>query len=762
MNTRLMYYINFISLTVALVGYYVFRPISGLMVVAIALFNFFVINKSNKAVFANKTLVMYNLAYLTWIMFLMFFYMRFLDENTVVKYKEYYMLTSLIPMFCMTVFSVKIFKKVLSQNKLLIVFFDLISWFVMFATFQAPVLVTFSKYKVVSNLETIFLSAFLLLFNIYVTLYFVYRLKYKDMYYNSEVYSNLFISGIIFNFANVTFIIRNIFKARLLIFEIVLIFIFVILTNYSVNYFMTEDRKLRKKSSDDFQPKMLSDLKHAIIPILILIVMYEIETISIYTLSFSFLLLVIDLNINLYYYSQRTKDFFVKKVEFINSEMEYEVKLQTEKLLDIKERLLAKINTDSLTGLYSLEYYYTAFENLAVEDDSGFSMIFINIDDFRSINNTYTYEVGDKLLVSIANRLKNKLSADKLIFRLLSDEFMVCFSGASMSIIKSVIVDLEKMFKEPFTIDGHKFLTGFSLSVVRYPVDSKEATELLQLGMVAMYKAKKSLKNESLIFYSGELVSEILRSSKAETTLRDSAIENDFYIRYHFRYSKSSSEVMSISLSMGCKNSSFRDVELSEIVALSEKVGIHEKLSKWYVKNFILKYIEVSRHCETKPYLCVDVDFSAPQFIRLMRTCNKASNSVFNGEVCVEFYISSDLLQELHDEHFYVFEELKNNNMKISIKNFGVGFLSFHIIKKCGVSGFVISKELIDSVDINTREYNIVKSITALSKKLKISVIARDIERLSQFKALSKLGVDYYEGDYIMHSMSYLDTERAG
>ncbi len=753
MNKNFVRNLNIIVFLAGVFSFFFARAITPILLIVISFFNVIVLLKSGKERFIKKIILSFNMAYISWAFANILTYKDILMTDQVLRHNWILAGLFLIPMIFLFISTSRLLIRSIDENYKFSIVFDAISWFLVFGSILLPLLSFINVTLALTSFEKIVFYFYIAFVNYYVSISIVYFLKIRKYYLYEDKYSNILVASLFLVLGNIVCVARIIFSFKIYLFEFILYFIYVILYFYSVNSFMWNDRPRILNDEPIKKFWIINHVKIALVPLIFIFVLYYFGYIYLYSLIFAVVILFVDLNVNLYVYSERSKDSYVKKISVINDALDKIIKNQTTDMLETKRKLLNKINIDYLTGLYSVEYFYHWFDKLAEKEEPRFSIVFLNIDDFRNINNVYTYIVGDKLLIEIAKRLKENFDEDYILFRFLGDEFAVVFNGICTNNIKMVADKVNEIFAEPFSVEGHNFLITVSISAVRCPVDSFNPKELIQLGTVAMYYSKKNGVSGNITFYSYDILSMIHKKSEIETVLRQEKLKDILDIKPRYRLDKNFNRVEGVSVGLVTKHDKLIDTSISEILEVSRQLALESEIAEFYLELIKELLGEISSEYEIEN-LCIDIEFKSVEYIYILKEMLEFISRAEYSNIGLEFYLGSDLLKDLHDDYFHIFSYMKDNDIRVSIKNFGIGFTSFHIINKCGVTGFIVSKQLIDDVDLKSDDYSVVSSIVNIAKTLGVYVLAVGVRRISQVKALSELGVDYYQGTYITREVN--------
>lgn len=465
------------------------------------------------------------------------------------------------------------------------------------------------------------------------------------------------------------------------------------------------------------------------------------------------ILIFINLNIDLIYKSKRVTLEIIEREHSSNQELEKLALRQSESLTEANKKLMNRILIDSLTGLNSLEFFYRKVEDLKKLNCPEFSLMAINIDDFKNVNNIYGHDVGDKLLVEISGRLKSEFGHEAYLIKLESDEFGVCFIDSSFASIEDYYNRISDALNSDYLIDGHKFMISFSLSIARYPADASNAEELIQRADIAMVEAKKMRTERKVMYFSSNFVRNIKEKNRFERHMSTLSMDREFSISYQTQHRFSNNEVACVSSMLIWNNKDFFEMDLSDILLYFEQAGKIQKLFAWFFNNVgvdISEHLNSGRSFDKYVITISSKSLEIVQSLPHMVSAFKSRGIPLNK---IELSVHSDLLFAVFNSYPAVFKSIENYGMSVSIKDFGIGYSSLSHIKKCSVKKIVISQSLIENLDTDKQDYLVVKSIVMIGKGLGIEIMADGVERISQYWMLERSGCNLVSGPFISSPM---------
>ncbi|MGB7391111.1 putative bifunctional diguanylate cyclase/phosphodiesterase, partial [Marinomonas sp.] len=446
--------------------------------------------------------------------------------------------------------------------------------------------------------------------------------------------------------------------------------------------------------------------------------------------------------------------------------------ITTEKLNQQKIERLAYY--DSLTGLVNrtqLEVELDEVIQLSVQKGQYSAVLFLDLDRFKLLNDSYGHHMGDKLLTLVASRLIDKGSSDMVISRFGGDEFVIIYplvdSDEDKAIFEAqryaneLMIEISKTF---FIQNDHHDVSieyDISVSVGGIVFNGQDTTtgSLLQLADLALYRAKSTSVSQALIF-GIDMKDELTHSSQLLKDIRQSIVDQDFLIYLQPKLNRDETLIGAEALvrwqhpTRGLLNpAAFIDQaeESNFIVKIGKQVlmRVCEQLSLW------------QRSSETQ-HLTISVNLSAKQIWQsqfvddFMLTVN--SFDIDKSKLIVEV-TETVLLQDIKDATEKM-NRLKSHGITISLDDFGTGYSSLNYLHRLPIDEIKIDRSFINDFAEDEQVKLMVKSIVDLANNFGVNVVAEGVENIEQFDLLKEFNVDVYQGFFFSKPISLIEFER--
>ncbi len=417
---------------------------------------------------------------------------------------------------------------------------------------------------------------------------------------------------------------------------------------------------------------------------------------------------------------------------------------------EMSEKILEISIYDSLTRLPNRQMLMHKIEELCVAkhtDTSGFAVLFVDLDNFKYINDTFGHSSGDELLIEVAKRLKGCTRKTDTVARFGGDEFIIILEELKETLKIQVVADaiVSALQKDVRLNVGHVVNVSCSVGISVYPLDTRNHEELIKYADIAMYKAKDEGKNRYR-FYNNEMSSQSLRISKLKNILKDAEKCGEIYLKYQPIVCAQTLQVKGLETLARWNNVHFGEIPPIEFIALAEQNGHIKNLGRWIIE----------RSCEQigKGYFKeygldeLAINISGLQ-IKESDFITYVANAVKNGGLeprNLLLEVTETMLIENLSLASRTLGALREMGFRIALDDFGTGFSSLSYLQKLPIDIVKIDKSFIDLILDDKKSMDIVRTIIDLSHCLGKEVIAEGIEHQEQCELLKEAGCDRLQG----------------
>ena len=434
---------------------------------------------------------------------------------------------------------------------------------------------------------------------------------------------------------------------------------------------------------------------------------------------------------------------------------------------DTEDRLYNLANFDPLTGLANRHLFKENLQNAlkeAQENSSRMALLFLDLDNFKIINDTLGHAMGDKLLIAASRRLESLLSEQCSIARLGGDEFVIIINQVrSNETIKKLAANIIQLLETPFNLNEHEMFIGTSIGISLYPDDNTQMDTLLSYADTAMYRAKEKGKN-NYQFFTSKMHEKIIFRHDIETKLHHAIENNELRLEYQPKIDITAQEVIGAEALLRWNQKKLGDISPSVFIPIAEESSLINEIGKWVIHKACkdIAYLQKS----FQKSLCVSVNISSSQILhqnlpKLIQK-NLEDNGIQAQNLELEF--TENMLIKQSRKSLQVLNTLDEMGVKLSIDDFGTGYSSLNYLKKLPIHTLKIDKSFITDTPDCKGDCAIAKSIISLAGNLNLDVIAEGVETPEQLQFLKENGCTKIQGFYFSRPLdinafsAYLNT----
>ncbi|NKI35258.1 EAL domain-containing protein [Wenzhouxiangella sp. XN79A] len=414
---------------------------------------------------------------------------------------------------------------------------------------------------------------------------------------------------------------------------------------------------------------------------------------------------------------------------------------------ELAERELAFLLThDTLTDLPNRAGMMQALDRAVARRAPGRSLavLYLDLDQFKDINETLGHHVGDELLRQLPVRLGSALDPADRIGRLGGDEFLVLAERRSRERITELARALLAAFDRPFAIDEHALFVTVSIGVTTLDADQSPA-ELVQNADAALFRAKHLGRNQ-FAWFDPELVAEVQRRLTMSRAIREALDSERFTVVYQPIVDLETLEMRGVEALLRWPQDDGPGIPPREFIRVAEETGLVHRLGQYAVERALDDLQDWWRQFGSGPWLAVNISgaqFREPDFVDALAAQLQARN-VPPERIHLE--ITEDVLIENLAQNRAVLDRLDRLGMSLVVDDFGVGYSSMAYIKNFPVSAIKIDQGFIRDLESDPDDQAITRTICDLSRMLRLDTVAEGIEHPAQLTMLRRFGCPYGQG----------------
>lgn len=387
--------------------------------------------------------------------------------------------------------------------------------------------------------------------------------------------------------------------------------------------------------------------------------------------------------------------------------------------------------------------------NEAHRNNEKIALLFLDLDDFKKVNDTLGHEVGDKLLIESAKRLNQVVRKEDTVGRIAGDEFIVLLKGIiDEHNILSIVENLLKIFRKPFHLDGREVMVTLSIGISVYPDNGQSAKELLRNADTAMYQAK-TLGRNTYSFFTKEMNTLMLRRLAIEEQMCGALEREEFQVYFQPQFEVKTKKMVGAEALLRWRNSDLGDITPAEFIPIAEQTGHIVVLGKFVLKQ-ALAFLH-QWHSQQSTQYKVAVNLSPRQFRGRDELSNFITQSLQDADIAagsLELEITEGVLMNNQPCVDQALAKFKKLGIVLSMDDFGTGFSSLSYLQQYAFDRLKIDRCFINNIITKKRNYDLVKATIAMAHSLGLKVVAEGVESKAQVELLTQLQCDYIQGYY--------------
>lgn len=430
---------------------------------------------------------------------------------------------------------------------------------------------------------------------------------------------------------------------------------------------------------------------------------------------------------------------------------------------------------DDLTGLPNrlmFHEYASQAVHTAKRNNQKLSIIYIDLDNFKRVNDTMGHKAGDTLLKEVSDRILGCLresdyaartddELDDIAARIGGDEFLLLLHDIPDNFLPGKVAErIINSLSHPVNISGNEFYVSASLGITIYPDDSTTAEDLIKHADIAMYHAKSAGKN-SYQYFLESMNSSMLRRMQLENKLRNAIAKNNLYMQYQPQIDTATEKVYGVEALVRWHDPEEGQIPPDTFIPIAEESGLIVEIGEFVLKQ-ACKQAHHWHSMNSKP-ITVSVNFSAVQFtkIDIPELISKVLNETGLDARYLDIEITESVIMEDIDRVSKTLNQIRSLGCAISLDDFGTGYSSLNYLRQFPIDILKIDRSFVSEIDNpNEDKSAIVVAIIAMSHALSLKVIAEGIETEEQLNKMAEWKCDYLQGFLLHHPLHAEEIEK--
>ena len=422
--------------------------------------------------------------------------------------------------------------------------------------------------------------------------------------------------------------------------------------------------------------------------------------------------------------------------------------------------LYQKANYDSLTSLANRYYFNNRIKQLVDNPDSAFTLLIVDLDGFKEVNDIYGHAVGDELLIQAAARMREVLRDDDLLARLGGDEFAIIINKRSQSSELLTIAErLRQTLETHYTLTNHTVRASASIGGARFPCDTNNKDSLLIYADTAMFAAKQSGKN-SVHFFNESLSNELEKRTQLKQKLQAAIDNEEFELYYQPQINQFSNQITGFEALIRWFQPDGTAIAPDVFIPEAERNGSIIQIGGWVLSSACK---QAAIWHETGFFSGnISVNVSADQITRadFVNDVEQALKQNGLSPKYLELEITESVLVDNTDLTLDILTKLRILGVTIALDDFGTGYSSLNYLTTFPIDTLKIDKSFIHSLEIEAPTRIVLKNIYTLAADLSMKVIAEGVETEAQLQILASLQGQIIQGFYYSAALSAKDATK--
>lgn len=442
-----------------------------------------------------------------------------------------------------------------------------------------------------------------------------------------------------------------------------------------------------------------------------------------------------------------------------NTQKELSTKFEELQISERKNKKLAY--TDYLIELPNRNAFTEMLDNIMtiIRKEEVVAFMYIDLDNFKNINDTLGHSYGDELLIDVSHRIKQVLDENDYLARFGGDEFIILSQNIEdVGMYEEKIKRIQTVFSYPFVLASKEFFVTISVGISLAPKDGKTTHALIKNVDSAMYLAKERGKNK-YCYYDESINKKLMNRIETQSELRNAIKDKEFVIYYQAQIDLKMNQIVGFEALIRWNHPTRGLLLPIDFISLAEETGLIVPIGKWVLSEACRKL----REWENEGYkdITMAVNLSARQFrdADIVEMVKEIIEETGIDPHRLELEITESIALDNIDYSVATIQQLREIGVTFSLDDFGTGYSSMNYLKLLPVSNLKIDKSFLDTIMDNQNEQKIVSMIIALAQTLNLVVIAEGVEKSDQADFLKKANCNKAQGYLYSKPISAMDAE---
>jgi diguanylate cyclase (GGDEF)-like protein/PAS domain S-box-containing protein len=418
----------------------------------------------------------------------------------------------------------------------------------------------------------------------------------------------------------------------------------------------------------------------------------------------------------------------------------------------VEEQLLHDAFHDSLTGMPNRALFMDrlgqALERAKRQPQGSFAVLFIDLDRFKTVNDSLGHSVGDLLLVEVGSRLSSCVRTGDTAARLGGDEFTVLLEGViDLPAVLRMAERIHNQLTMPFELDSHEVFTSASIGIALSAPGYDRAEEVLRDANTAMHRAKALGRARHQVF-DAAMHSQAVALLRLETDLQRTVERQEFRIHYQPIISLKTGLITGFEALVRWQHPERGLIHPSEFISVAEETGMIMHIDRWVIREACRQTRQWQEYFPTRQPLTVSVNLSAKSFLQpdLVEYVRQVLRETRLDASCLKLEITESVLMSDADSVNSLLRELRALGAGLQLDDFGTGYSSLSYLHRFPINTLKIDRSFVSRMGLGNEHLEISRAIVMLAHSLRMDVIAEGVEEEQQLSQLKGLGCEYGQG----------------
>jgi len=431
---------------------------------------------------------------------------------------------------------------------------------------------------------------------------------------------------------------------------------------------------------------------------------------------------------------------------------------------EFEEKLHFLANYDPMTGLLNrsalVERLQQAINHARILN-RAVAVLFLDLDHFKQVNDSFGHAVGDDVLRAAAGRISMTLRVEDVVARFGGDEFVILLDRiGSRENVERVATKLLAAFQNELEISNHAFTVTPSIGISLFPEDGTSSQELLEHADTAMYQAKKR-RPSSYSFYEGAMSTIARDELKRENQLRRALDQQQLCLHYQPIVDSADGTVTGVEALLRWRNPESGFLMPGSFIRLAEERGLINEIGAWVLRQAAVDITNLNRRLRQRLYVSVNVSSIQVRDAGFLACVGRAlAESGLNPQL-LHLELTESLIMDASQQVLQVLHELRSQGIRLALDDFGTGYSSLSYLRRFPISDLKIDKSFVRDIPQDSEAESIVTTIIALGHAMNMGVTAEGVETLAQSRFLEHQGCLEQQGFYFAEPGELADIEQA-